>query len=90
MSVIKPRTARKLTDNQVAILKNLKRAPKPTSRLCEQLRKKNFYLQPDSLHGSLRRLEDRGFVRGRELWNNKLKRTVITWEITDAGKDAIA
>lgn len=78
-----------ISTRQFNFLNVLKRAPKTTAKAHEQLLKKNSMITRNSVHGGMRTLEDRELVRARSKYDKKLKRDVIVWELTDAGRDAI-
>jgi repressor of nif and glnA expression len=78
-----------LTNRQITCLKILKRAPKTTTKLFDQLVKKNTYVTKQAVRGCMRVLENRSLVRARSQWDKKLKRDVIVWELTAEGRKAL-
>lgn len=78
-----------LTERQITVLKVLKRAPKTTAKAFEQVVKKNAYATKQAVRGCMRTLENRGLVRARSKFDNKLKRDVILWELTAQGRKAL-
>lgn len=96
MTTATKRKERKLSNNQIKVLKALKRKPHTSKETAELLnnaanRRSDFAFKTvihtyDSTHACLRRLEDREYVRCRFTSDGK----IMMWELTAKGRDAVS
>lgn len=75
----------KLTKDQRDVLTELDAGPKSSDAIAVAInaRRENAWFGYDKAHSSLRRLEDRGFVR-------RIGERPIRWELTHEGRSAVA